>query len=421
MRIENLRTEKKGGRSRVVATVTWEECDRPIQDVFFETEEEFASGLSYNPNAFLIGCIMPALQHGEERVFIDAEISPEIEEGLISAMALMRYWYYNPETRLPRIEAKTTSRISYRRTPERAGMFFSGGIDSLATIQNNRLNFSPEHPWSIKDALIVCGLEIDDDDKFQYVIDSMSYLTRDAQLTLIPIYTNIRSLDDNWIFWGHKFHDAVFSAIAHAFSQRLTVVSISSTYEIPHLQPFGTHPLLDIFYSSSDMLIRCDGIHLSKLAKTKLIADWDIALQNVRVCNQSQFYEENMLNCGKCIKCVRTMLSFMALGVLEKTRAFPAHNVSVGLLESTIKIFRTTICFYEELIQPLLDIGRRDLAHVIEKKIAEYRRRRERNNLKTSIFAVAKRFDSEYLHSNLVKIKRLISSEKNKGTFKDAQ
>ena len=40
MRIENIRREKSGDRARVTATVLWEDCGRPAQDIYFETSEE---------------------------------------------------------------------------------------------------------------------------------------------------------------------------------------------------------------------------------------------------------------------------------------------------------------------------------------------------------------------------------------------
>jgi len=40
MRIENIRREQSGDRARGTATVLWEECGRPAQDIYFETSEE---------------------------------------------------------------------------------------------------------------------------------------------------------------------------------------------------------------------------------------------------------------------------------------------------------------------------------------------------------------------------------------------
>ncbi|WNN89366.1 hypothetical protein [Gloeocapsopsis dulcis] len=94
MRIENLRSDKNGNLARVTATVIWEDCDRPTQEIYFETTEAFAQGLSCNPHTFVSACIMPAMHHGESRISIRcAEICPELRNGLITAMSWIRQWY----------------------------------------------------------------------------------------------------------------------------------------------------------------------------------------------------------------------------------------------------------------------------------------------------------------------------------------
>jgi hypothetical protein len=85
-----------------------------------------------------VGGIVPALRHGERRLFIDAELCLELKTGLQAALAWLRHWYYTPDHLGVRIEAKTRSRIP--AISSRAGFFFSGGIDSLATLRANRLS-----------------------------------------------------------------------------------------------------------------------------------------------------------------------------------------------------------------------------------------------------------------------------------------
>jgi hypothetical protein len=75
MRIENSRLEKTGDRARVTATILWEDCGRPTQDIYFETVEEFADSLTCNPHPFLVACIMPALHFGEQRLSIEGDLS----------------------------------------------------------------------------------------------------------------------------------------------------------------------------------------------------------------------------------------------------------------------------------------------------------------------------------------------------------
>ena len=93
MQIRDLKRNCGEGRARVSATVVWEDCDRPVQEVFFETDERFAESLTCNPHAFLVGCAIPAMHYGEKRVFMDAEVCPEFKAGLNTAMNYIQSWF----------------------------------------------------------------------------------------------------------------------------------------------------------------------------------------------------------------------------------------------------------------------------------------------------------------------------------------
>ncbi|MGH7828446.1 MAG: hypothetical protein ACREQ7_25095, partial [Candidatus Binatia bacterium] len=289
MKIENLRLEQREARARSVATVVWEDCDRPAQEIYFETENQFAEGFFPNPEALLLACIMPALWHGEARIRVEGSICPDLRDGLTTAMSVMRHWY--GLTRDPVcIEAETRSSADLH-IPPRAGFFFSGGVDSLATLRLNRLNFPPEHPSYIKDGLIVYGLEVDQLHAFEHVLRALSVIAEDTGITLVPVYTNERTLEDDWDFWLDLFEGSVFASVAHAFRHRLTTVSIASSYDIPNLHHIATHPLLDPNYSSCDLRIKHDAPAFSRLDKIKILAGWAVALKNLRVCNHSELYE----------------------------------------------------------------------------------------------------------------------------------
>jgi hypothetical protein len=374
MKIENLNKDDKG---IVGATVTWEDSDRPVQRIYFKTEDEFAGSLSCNPHAFLVACILPALRNGEKRIWMDKEICPELLEGLNNVMSYIRHWYYDPRRKLPSLETSVKSRIS-KYTPARAGLFLSGGIDSLAALRRNRLKFPLEHDGSFKDAFCIFGQNIESDNNpetFKQAISSLAEVTNDAGIKLIPVYTNIRDLDRDTNFFLHESLSALLAAVAHAFGERITVVSIASSEDIPsislvrqlHLKPLGSHPLLDAQYSSFDLNIKHDGISLSRLTKTGLLADWHIALRNIRVCGKNW----PGLNCGVCEKCVRTMLELLAVDALDKTVTFPQKNVTAEML-SQLKLRKITPedpysvqAEYLELISPLAARGRQDLVEAI--------------------------------------------------------
>lgn len=382
MRIENLKSENTTRLKRVSATVVWEDCDRPTQEIYFETTSDFAQDLSCNPHAFLVASIMPALHHGEKRVLMDAEVCPELRDGLMTAMGWIRHWYeLNREP--VQIHAKTRTAPAQSTTPKRAGWFFSGGIDSLATLRHNRLNVPLEHPSSFKDGLTIYGIsssgkELETSkqflEAFDHLVASMSNVAKEAGITLLPVYTNVRQLNTDTYFWSDEFQGAALASVAHAFERRLSQVSIASTGNIAALHPHGSHPLLDPNYSCHDLKIQHNGITLSRLDKTKLVADWDVALQNLKVCTKVQQMQPGMLNCGKCDKCIRTTLALLALGKLEQASTFPKVEFSEEMLVK--RVFIKTpyrMACYEDLIPHLQARGRHDLVRAIERIGLRYR------------------------------------------------
>ena len=425
MKIEDFKSEMKANRKRVSATVRWEDCGHEDYEVYFETDEKFAEGFDSNANAALIAYLMPALRHGEERIFMEAEICPELKDGVNTAMGWISHWYYGGKRKPLRIEAKTQSNIPTTHTRSRAGLFFSGGIDSMASLRTNRLNFPLEHPGSIKDGILAYGFDVRFKETFDDLVGSLSDIVAETGITLIPFFSNLfthyLSLDLDALInkdpgvWAYQYQGAALAAAAHLFTKRLDMVNIASTFDIANLRPFGSHPLLDPYFSSHDMQIRHDGITLSRLDKVKLIADWDVALQSIRVCNEivdwdvssQSFRESNQLeagklNCGKCWKCVATMLELLAAGALHKASTFPNKDVSERLIKSSFNPSDQNMPDFVELIAPLAKMGRDDLARAIEHKIALYL------DGEPGLKGWAKRFDRKYLHGSLTGFRRAI-------------
>ncbi len=412
MRIENLRSESKNYRPSVTATVIWEDCNRPAMDVYFATDNAFAESLSCNPDAFLVGCILPAMHHSEARIWIDSEICPELQNGLETAMAWFRQWYYGPERNTVRIETRTRPTPSMPCRPPRAALFFSGGIDSLAALRANRLRVPLEHPGSFKDGLLIYGQNVESDQRqetFRQAVAELSATAMDAGLELIPVYTNLRDLENHGPFFT-MFHGAILGAVAHAFARRLTEVTIAASDSIPAMAllkdqiigPYGSHPLVDPNYGSAELRIRHAGITLSRVEKTRLIAGWESALQGIKVCGPNWPGK----NCGQCPKCVLTMLDLLAVGALDKTRAFPADDISqerMAAFTLSKDRFDDDRGYYLELLEPLAERGRHDLVGAIEDMLKRSARR------KTDWKGWVKQMDQHYLKGSLLRLKKRIS------------
>jgi len=368
MKITRIQLTRDAGFAVACARITFEDRDYPDKDIFIKTPEDHAGGFDANPDAFLVGCLLPALHLGEKRIFVEDPVCPFLKEGLMVAMHILAHWTGGRYTPIPIESAVQTRRVPVH--PPGTGMVMSGGIDSLAALRQNRLHYPDTHPAYIRDSFFLHGFDIGGVQErgakfhvFDRAMTAISRITRDAGTTLVPVYTNIRHLCDERDLWLDSFFGAVLAAMAHSFAGRVNLMFIASSYDIPNLHPCGSHPLLDPEYSSYAMRIRHRDYELSRLEKIQIVSEWDTAFQNFRVCLANV---PDLLNCGKCEKCVRTMTELTALGLLHKTRAFAADEVTPADISQFDITIRVRPPFYRPLIPLLRQQGRKDLADTIE-------------------------------------------------------
>lgn len=426
MKIYNFSKVLQDDLVRVSATVEWEDCDRAQREIYLETAASFSTDLDCNPNTFLLAAIIPAWYHGERRIQVDGKICPQLRDGLIIALQILTYWY-GIRTKEPLVIEATQGFHPSLTSPKHVASFMSGGVDSLATLRNNRMNFPLDHPCSIKDCFHAHGIDIGgyetlekNKKNFDLSLTSLEKFAESAKVTIIPVYINFRYLDGSDYLFSTMSHGAVISSIAHAFSKRIAEALIPSSFDIGELKPWGSHPLLDYNYSSVDVLIKHDGLKYSRIEKVGLISDWNDALHILRSC-YDPFRSGDALNCGKCEKCLRTMIELLLHGKLSQCRSFPLDDITPDIIRS-IKVHYTpqripvdggkisfpavithsSIDNWQEVIDPLAKIGRFDLAEAVEDKVKEYERYQAKMKWKNKV----KRLDHRYLGGILTKLNR---------------
>jgi hypothetical protein len=378
MRIDGITSLEKDGTKRVSARISWDDCCREPYEMFFETDGEFGNSLHADPHAFLIASIVPAMHFGERRIRIEEPICPEILDGIRKVMQVLASW--NRDKGMQPVAIETTGRLCpAKREERRSAFFYSGGIDSLATLRNNRLSYAPDHHRYFRDGLLIFGIEQDDRETFRYVLNAALQVAREADFELIPIRTNMylvfkdEDARSRFRFWNMEYGGAALAAVAHAFSERIDDVTIAGNCDPVNLGPWGTHPIIDPNFSNRRINIRHDGVTLSRLDKIRLIADWDLGLKSIRVCNHARRYRKEMINCGQCEKCIRTMLELQAIGKLEATSAFPFGSVTADLVSTRVRIRNDFVrSFYEDVIPLFRQQGREDLVQAIQGAIRNY-------------------------------------------------
>jgi hypothetical protein len=377
MKLTNLRTEDWGDRRRVSADVTWESADRPSQVLFFETAAPAAADLEPSPNAFVLASLPFALWQGEPRLQVAGALCPRLYHGLTAAMAIYAQWYSH--CRPLEIEPLDGLVPSQPGPTPRTASFLSGGVDGLAVLRRNRLDFSLDHPESIQTALLLFGVNAFDMTEsgavperlksFQYTEKRLQQLGLAEHFELVTVHTNARLLSPNYHCWTTLGYGAANLSVAHVLSARWTRVLFASGGEGPNPTSGASHPLIDQFFSTAAVEVWHEQAELTRLQKLSLLAAWPPALAIMQPCHQIRVLRPDQINCGTCEKCVRTMLGLLVQGKLAQASAFQQDDVTPDMIANIPIHSAKKGDLLVQLLEPLAAIGRQDLVQAIRRKL----------------------------------------------------
>lgn len=286
-----------GGRSHRVVT---KRLDGPMPE--WRLEPHLAAGL------------LPWMKAGPGRVVAEGELSTRFHSSLSAIQDIYCGWNRS----LSRIELDPRMRIGPappRGT--RVASLFSGGVDSLHALIQYR--------EEITDLVFVHGWDIPLEN--QPLRDEVASINRETAAhfgkNLIEIETNVREMLDPYVNWGLLGHGAALAAAAHLLPSSINRIRIpSSATRGPYIVPWGSHPDLDPLWSTESMEFVHGGAEVTRPEKLALISRHPFALQRLRVCWKNP---DGAYNCGRCEKCLRTMISLIALGVLDRCPTFPGY------------------------------------------------------------------------------------------------
>lgn len=377
MRVENLCRERRPNGIRVSADLVWEECEGPVERLYFDVSRPSAEYTRASAEAFAVACVPAAVYHGEPRVRLEGELCPRLHEGLTTVQKIFASWYdwFRP---VP-VEATGGLRPVSPAPDRRAACFLSGGIDSLALLRANRLHFPADHPAFFRDCIIVHGLNVYDleestrgehrDRAFEDHLVRLQRLAACTRFELVPMYTNTRALFPSFDSWAAVGFGAGILSSAHLLSKRISSAWLASGGDGVAPPPKATHPLLDRHFSSAAIEIHHGHTSLSRLEKTRLVGAWTDVGRAVQVCLRPDPPGPGEVNCGECGKCTRTMLALLVDGRLGDLDVFPRGDVTPEMVRSMDIDHPHDVDYCSELLGPLREQGREDLAEALEMKL----------------------------------------------------
>jgi hypothetical protein len=274
----------------------------------------FAEFMVADASPFAAALLLPAMKLGEDLV-VHGCISARLHAGMTEIIKIVAGW----DIGLKPIDVIVDELAPDRITPRITGAFFSGGVDSFYTYLRHK---SDQHP--ITHLMFAKGYDIDrrNGQLLAATAHNIEQIAQAEQVMLIEIESNVRSLIDPILSWTYG-HGGCLAAAALCLRGGLERMYIASSADAEHQALRGSHLAIDHLWSTETLSFVHDGWEASRMNKI----DWQIsqsplALKHLRVCYANQ---KSAYNCGKCEKCLRTMVSLSAAGVLDKAETFPAE------------------------------------------------------------------------------------------------
>jgi hypothetical protein len=271
------------------------------------------------PDAVVPATVLLAMVTGGT-LRVPGTVSPRMLAGVEGIQAILAGWSRGwPLTDVPlrRVEVVADRRAEAPHVPgRRVAAFFSGGVDSFATVLAR-----PE----VTDLIFVAGLDVPLSDPAR--LDRVEAHLREAAAELgrrlIRVDTNLRQLADPILNW-QVYYGSALAAVAVMLSGAYRRIHLSGYDSYANVLPSGVHPLIDHLWAPDGLEIFHDGATMDRAERVARLAHDPVARRRLRVCWQNVGAE---LNCGVCHKCMVTMVPLAALGVLERFETFPGLDL----------------------------------------------------------------------------------------------
>lgn len=272
---------------------------------------------------FLAALLLPAMLLSES-LEVEAAVSPKLLNAIAEIQMIYRFWH--PELPLSPVRAPAGE---VRRCPSDVGLFFSLGVDSCYSLLKNlrlRRNDSEE----ITSLIIVQGFDVHycEQEQFRVLFTQAAQVAGRCGKDLVPAATNLRELTDRVADW-RQYYGAALASVALALGPMCRSVTIAADQDYGQLLPRGSHPLLDPLWGTESLCIRHDGLEATRLQKLRFLSSSDVLLEHLHVCTSDEAGDE--YNCGRCEKCVRTMVGLHIAGGLERCKTLP-NRIDLELL-----------------------------------------------------------------------------------------
>lgn len=272
---------------------------------------------------FATALLLPAMKEGEDLI-IRGSISEQLYKGMHAVMHEVLSW----DIGLKPIKIEVDNLVADTLQPHRTASFFSGGVDSFYTYLKHKTD--PAEADRIDSFVLVKGFDIEPRNAplWDRTLQNISAIAAAEEIELVVVKTNIKRLVEPILSWDYV-HGGCLAAVGLFLRGALRQIYVPSTLSLEEQVPWGSCLALDGHWSTETTKFVHDGTEATRINKVIWqIAKSPLALEHLRVCYEN---EKAAYNCGRCDKCLRTMVNLYIAGALEKSKTFP-HYIDPALV-----------------------------------------------------------------------------------------
>lgn len=279
------------------------------QELWFEFDGELTPPKDEDCDSYLLAAMTLAMTEDRD-IQIKGSVCAELLSNLTELQGVWNKWLPYDYQKV-KFFPDDIRKAQIPNIKDQAICAFSGGIDSLFSVWTHYKKKQGYRSQNLTSCALIHGFDIpiEQNNTFDKATQRAQEILLDTNLKLFVLKTNFRKIIHT--HWDHTVSFALAAALNNYKSIASVAVIGSSNPYSQLVFPIGTSPLTDHLLSSNHFKILHDGAGYNRTEKVAEIADWQEGLDNLRVCWQGDLKDRN---CGKCEKCVRTKLNFLANG-----------------------------------------------------------------------------------------------------------
>jgi hypothetical protein len=326
MIIHNPKIEKKGDKVRVSAYIEVETKKEYSDTLWYEFDKEYEEYISASSNGFVAAMLFLAMYLGED-IEVKGSLSPKLAYGLKEFQRFFNFWH--PED-FKIVKITCNEYEIEKNTPEGVMCTFSGGVDSFYTLYQHLPEIEDNPYHQLTHCLLLDGFAIprtvELNHSYKVIRESYEKLTRKHGIKLVFVATNLADF-----FHGRipsvKIDGPILASVPLILGRLISTFHIASCLAYSQILPRGSNAITNSLLSTEKLTVTMHGSDQSRVEKTIAIANWPETYDKLRVC----WEDIGVKNCCRCEKCVRTMITLKAAGVLSKYTTFPLPLTRKGV------------------------------------------------------------------------------------------